>query len=295
MSSGILVVDKPSGWTSHRVVGRCRRLLGTRKVGHAGTLDPMATGVLVIGVGRGTRLLGHLALTSKTYLATIRLGQATNTDDADGEVTASAGAAGLTDTAIETALVPLRGDIVQVPSTVSAIKIGGQRAYALARRGEQVDLPGRPVTVSRFDVLTRRNTDADGVRVIDLDVVVDCSSGTYIRALARDLGNALGTGGHLTALRRTRVGGFTLDRALTPDELTAEPPRAPELTPLGSVARAHFACLDLDDDQARDVRHGRPLDLRLAAEPTALLHDEQLLALYRPDDARAVPVAVLVG
>lgn len=293
--SGILVVDKPAGWTSHQVVGRCRRLLGTRKVGHAGTLDPMATGVLVIGVGRGTRLLGHLALTAKTYLATIRLGQATNTDDADGEVDAAHGASALTDAAIEAAMVPLRGAIVQVPSTVSAIKVNGQRAYALARRGEQVALAGREVTVSRFEVLDRRDTAVDSLPLIDLDVVVDCSSGTYIRALARDLGAALGTGGHLTALRRTRVGGFELTGALTPDALTADEGRRPALIDLAEVARRSFACLELDDAQARAVSHGRPLDLALPAEPTALLRDDELLALYRPDGARAVPLAVLTG
>jgi len=293
--SGILVVDKPSGWTSHQVVGRCRRLLGTRKVGHAGTLDPMATGVLVIGVERGTRLLGHLALTTKTYLATIRLGQATNTDDADGTVTTSGGAIGLTDAAIESAVQPMRGDIVQVPSTVSAIKVNGQRAYALARSGTDVQLKARPVTVERFEVLARYDADADGVPVIDLDVAVDCSSGTYIRALARDLGSSLGTGGHLTALRRTRVGGFDLTGAVTPADLTADPPRQPPLTPLGEVARGNFACLELTDDQARDVRHGRAIAVRLAAEPTALLHGGELLALYRPDGDRAVAMAVLVG
>ncbi len=294
-ASGILVVDKPSGWTSHQVVGRCRRLLGTRKVGHAGTLDPMATGVLLIGVERGTRLLGHLALTSKTYQATIRLGQATNTDDADGEVIAAMGASGLSSHRLEDALVPLRGDIVQVPSTVSAIKINGQRAYALARRGEQVQLKARPVTVSRFDLLHRRDAAADGLPVIDLEVEVECSSGTYIRALARDLGAALGTGGHLTALRRTRVGDFTLARALTPEQLTADPPQSPTLTPLGDVARRTFACVEVDDDQARAIGYGRPLDLRLTAEPTAMLHGNDLLALYRPDGDRAVPLAVLIG
>ena len=294
-ASGILVVDKPTGWTSHQVVGRCRRLLGTRKVGHAGTLDPMATGVLVVGVGRGTRLLGHLALSTKTYLATIRLGQSTITDDAEGEVTAAPGAAGLADAAIAAALVPLRGDIVQVLSTVSAIKIDGQRAYARARRGEDVVLAGRPVTVGRFDVLDRRDAEAGGVPVVDLDVAVDCSSGTYIRALARDLGAALGTGGHLTALRRTRVGGFGLDGALTPAELTADPPGRPELLGLADVARRSFPCVELDAEQARDVGYGRPLHVRLAGEPTALLHDGELLALYRPDGNRAVAVAVLTG
>ena len=294
-ASGILVVDKPTGWTSHQVVGRCRRLLGTRKVGHAGTLDPMATGVLVVGVGRGTRLLGHLALSTKTYLATIRLGQSTITDDAEGEVTAAPGAAGLADAAIAAALVPLRGDIVQVPSTVSAIKIDGQRAYARARRGEDVVLAGRPVTVGRFDVLDRRDAEAGGVPVVDLDVAVDCSSGTYIRALARDLGAALGTGGHLTALRRTRVGGFGLDGALTPAELTADPPGRPELLGLADVARRSFLCVELDAEQARDVGYGRPLHVSLPGEPTALLYDGELLALYRPDGNRAVAVAVLTG
>jgi len=292
--SGILVVDKPSGWTSHQVVGRCRRLLGTRKVGHAGTLDPMATGVLVIGVEKGTRLLGHLALSSKTYTATVRLGQATSTDDAEGEVTSADGADELAEEAIAAALEPLRGEIVQVPSTVSAIKINGERAYARARRGEDVTLSGRPVTVSRFDVLAIRDTEADGVALVDLDVEVECSSGTYIRALARDLGEALGTGGHLTALRRTRVGGFDLAGALTPERLTADPSSVPDLIGLAEVARRCFAHLTLTDDQARDVGFGRPLQLALPAEPTALLHEDRLLALYRPVGDRAVAVAVLV-
>jgi len=288
------VVDKPSGWTSHQVVGRCRRLLGTRKVGHAGTLDPMATGVLVIGVERGTRLLGHLALTTKTYLATIRLGQSTNTDDADGEVTTSGGAQRVTDAAVAAAIEPLRGDIVQVPSTVSAIKINGQRAYALVRKGENVQLQGRPVTVSRFELLARRNAVVDGLTVLDLDVVVDCSSGTYIRALARDLGATVGAGGHLTALRRTRVGGFDLAGALSPTALTADPPERPTLLPLGDVARRTFTCIELTDEQARDVGYGRPLPVQLAASPTALLHHGQLLALYRRHGDQAVPLAVLV-
>lgn len=293
--SGILVVDKPQGWTSHQVVGRCRRLLGTRKVGHAGTLDPMATGVLVVGVNRATRLLGHLALTSKTYTATIRLGQATNTDDADGEISTADGAAGLTDDAIEAAIAPLRGDIVQVPSTVSAIKINGQRAYALARKGEDVQLAGRRVTVSRFDVVGSRDGATGDVPVTDLDVIVDCSSGTYIRALARDLGSALGVGGHLTALRRTRVGGFELAAALAPADLTADPPRRPDLIGLADVARGNFSCVELDAGEARDVGYGRALQRPVPADPTALLFGDELLALYRPEGERAVPVAVLVG
>ena len=188
--SGVLVIDKPAGWTSHQVVGRIRKLAGTRKVGHAGTLDPMATGVLVIGIGKATRLLGHLALTEKAYDATIRLGVSTVTDDADGEVTATAGAYGVTDYQIEAALAALRGEVMQVPSAVSAIKIDGVRSYAKVRSGQDVALPPRPVTVDRLEVAGRRDLQASDVDVVDLDVAVECSSGTYVRALARDLGSA---------------------------------------------------------------------------------------------------------
>lgn len=293
--SGVVVIDKPSGWTSHQVVGRCRRLLGTRKVGHAGTLDPMATGVLVVGVGRATRLLGQLALTDKAYDATIRLGQSTITDDAEGEITESAGAVEISVEAIEAAVAPLRGAIEQAPSAVSAIKVNGVRSYARVRSGEEVTLAARPVTVNRFEVLDRRDqvTD-DGTPVIDLDVVVECSSGTYVRALARDLGAALGTGGHLTALRRTRVGPFTLAEA--------QGLEGPELgvTPIGEVARRCFPSLDLTAEQATDVRYGRRLrDLRLPGERTAVFAPEgTFLALYRPDPDKAgeaVPEAVFVG
>lgn len=290
--SGVVVVDKPTGWTSHQVVGRCRRLLGTRKVGHAGTLDPMATGVLVVGVDRATRLLGQLALTDKAYEATIRLGQTTVTDDAEGELTASVGAAGLTDEAIEQALVPLRGAIEQTPSSVSAIKVGGVRSYARVRSGEEVALAARPVTVSRFDVLDRRDACVDdGTPVVDLDVVVVCSSGTYVRALARDLGSALGVGGHLTALRRTRVGPFTLAEAQGLDG------PALDVTPIAAVARRCFAALDLDADRAQNVRYGRRLpDLALPGERSAVFApDGTFLALYRPDGPDAVPEAVFVG
>lgn len=293
----MLVVDKPAGWTSHQVVGRARRLLGTRKVGHAGTLDPMATGVLVLGVGRATRLLGQLALTDKTYEATVRLGQATVTDDAEGEVVESVGAAGLADEVIAAALVPLRGPIEQVPSSVSAIKVGGVRSYARVRSGEDVTLAARPVTVSRFEVVARRDGVVDGVEgfegvaVVDLDVVVECSSGTYVRALARDLGTAVGTGGHLTALRRTRVGPFTVDEAqgLAGPDLT--------VTDIAEVARRCFPSLDLSAEQASDVRYGRRLpDLRLPGEPSAVFApDGSFLALYRADGADAVPAAVFVG
>lgn len=217
---GLIVVDKPAGWTSHDVVGRIRRLAGTRKVGHAGTLDPMATGVLVVGVGRATKLLTYIVGHDKEYLGTIRLGETTLTDDAEGEVTTTVDASAVTDAEIASAVAELTGDIQQVPSSVSAIKVDGVRSYKRARAGEDVDLPARPVTVSEFEILESRRADA----VIDLDVRVTVSSGTYVRALARDLGRALtveGTavGGHLTALRRTRVGGLTLANARTLDDL----------------------------------------------------------------------------
>src|SRR5690349_32847 len=185
--SGLVIVDKPGGLTSHDVVSRLRRLAGTRRVGHAGTLDPMATGVLVIGVEKATRLLGHLALTAKTYEATIRLGQSTVTDDAEGEVTDTASAAHLTRTVLDEAVAKLTGEILQVPSKVSAIKVDGQRSHRLVRAGEEFELAARPVTVSSFVIHDVRRAGQDGVALLDVDVTVDCSSGTYIRALARDL------------------------------------------------------------------------------------------------------------
>lgn len=295
--SSLLVVDKPGGITSHQVVARARRALGTRKVGHAGTLDPMATGVLVLGVEKGTRLLGHLLLTTKAYQATIRLGVTTATDDAEGEPTASVGAL-LADVGrrLQASVAALTGTIRQVPSSVSAIKVNGQRAYTLARRGEEVALSAREVTVSRFDVRDVRQVEADGLPVVDLDVEVDCSSGTYVRALARDLGAALGVGGHLTALRRTRVGPFGLEHATWDADL----PRlsAGQLHdlrpyPLAAIAPLAFATIEVDADAARDIGHGRPLALAVPANPTALVHGGRLLALYRPGDSGSVPVAVL--
>jgi tRNA pseudouridine55 synthase len=272
------------------VVGRARRLLGTRKVGHAGTLDPMATGVLVLGAGRATRLLGHLTVTDKAYEATIRLGQATVTDDAEGAVTQAPGAAGLAETAIERAMEPLRGRIEQVPSAVSAIKVNGVRSYARVRSGTEVALAARAVTVTRFEVMARRDLVVNDLAVLDLDVVVECSSGTYVRALARDLGATLGTGGHLTALRRTRVGPFTLAEAqfLDGPELT--------LTGLSQIARRCFPTLTLTADQARAVGYGqRLLRVELPAGVTAMLDpDGGFLALYRPDGPDAVPEAVFV-
>lgn len=296
-SSGIVLVDKPQGWTSHQVVGRMRRLLGTRKVGHAGTLDPMATGLLIVGVNRATRLLGFLAGHDKTYRATIRLGQSSTTDDAEGELSSVVGATGLGDAEIEAAIAALRGDIVQVPSSVSAIKVNGQRAYALVRGGQEVELKARPVTVSRFEVLERRDLTEEGF--CDLDVVVDCSSGTYIRALARDLGAALTVqgrpvGGHLTALRRTRIGDFDLPE--TTVDLAGE--ETPTLIGMGEVGRSAFPHVVLTEAEADDVRFGRALRLTLTASPTALLSPSgDLMALHEPDPQRAgstKPVAVFV-
>jgi tRNA pseudouridine55 synthase len=295
--SGLVVLDKPGGMTSHDVVARVRRLVGTRKVGHAGTLDPMATGVLLLGVGKGTRLLGHLALTDKSYAATVRLGVSTTTDDAEGEVLARTGAAGLDEDAVRAAVPPLVGDIEQVPSTVSAIKVDGRRAYALAREGREVALTARPVTVHRLDVLAVRPEVAEGTSVLDVDVEVHCSTGTYVRALARDLGAALGAGGHLTRLRRTAVGPVGVDEAA--DLGAALETGRLDVVPLAQAAPRFFPCLTLDPDQARDVSFGRALDLALPGEgPVGLIApDGAFLALYRAaggGEPRAVPVAVLV-
>ncbi len=257
---GLLVVDKPGGWTSHDVVARARRWCATRKVGHAGTLDPMATGVLVLGVGRATRLLTFLVGSEKEYTATVRLGQSTLTDDGEGEVTAAAGAAGLDRGAVVRAAAALTGDILQRPSSVSAVKVHGERAYHRVRAGEDVQLAERPVTVSRFDVGQLRAGTADGVPVLDVDVDVTVSSGTYVRALARDLGAALGCGGHLTALRRTRVGGFTLEVAHPLDELEGRLGEPMPVLPLADAARAAFPVRELSAGEARRLGYGQRLD-----------------------------------
>jgi tRNA pseudouridine55 synthase len=289
--SGIVVIDKPAGWTSHQVVAKVRRLAGTRKVGHAGTLDPMATGVLVIGIGKATRLLGYLALTEKEYEATIRLGVSTVSDDADGDVIAVAGAQRVTDEQVETALAGLRGELMQVPSAVSAIKIEGIRAYAKVRSGQDVALAPRRVIIQRLDVVGRRDLEMNGGDVVDLDVVVECSSGTYVRALARDLGTTLGTGGHLTTLRRTRVGTYTLDQTQTLEE--AE--RQLEIIPLDRVARSSFATLTVNEDQASYIRNGRRLAGVSLPDRIAALFDQGgiFLALYRQEGPDAIAEAVL--
>lgn len=270
-ASGLLLVDKPGGITSHDVVARARRALGTRKIGHAGTLDPMATGLLVLGVEGATRLLTFAVGLDKTYEATIRLGVATATDDADGEVVSTTDASSLGSIAVADGIAALTGRISQVPSTYSAIKVDGRRAYDLARSGEDVQLKAREVTVSRFEVRAERRpsrgSETEGW--VDLDVVVDCSSGTYIRSLARDLGAALGVGGHLTALRRTRIGPFSVEDAVEVDSIAEATLLEPAVAAASVLGR-----FDVTADEARDLRHGKRLAgaaERLAAAPAAAI------------------------
>jgi len=270
--------------TSHDVVARSRRALNTKKIGHAGTLDPMATGVLVLGVGRATRLLTFLVGSTKDYTATIRLGQGTITDDAEGEVSTTTAAASVTPEALAAAVAGLTGELQQVPSAVSAIKVKGERAYHRVRAGEEVQLAARPVTVSRFEVVaTRESESPGGIPLLDVDVEVSVSSGTYVRALARDLGAALGVGGHLTALRRTRVGAFTLEAAHDLETLAAvEDPEQLPVTPLAEAARAQFVVRELDDGEATAVGYGQrvPSAQPGRAEPVAAFApDGRLVAL----------------
>lgn len=287
--AGLVVVDKSAGMTSHDVVARVRRLAGTRKIGHAGTLDPMATGVLVLGVNRATRLLGHLMLTEKTYDASVRLGVSTTTDDAEGEVLEQVPAGHLEPALIRAEFARLVGDIEQVPSSVSAIKVDGKRAYARVRDGETVELPARPVTIHALDVrdVTR---SGDGVEV---DVSVRCSSGTYIRAIARDVGDRLGVGGHLTSLRRTAVGPFGLGEAHTLEALAEHF----ALLPLAGVARRSFASYTLDPGQAAAVRVGRRVEVTLPAAGPVAVFDEagEFLALYEQHGDVATAVAVFTS
>lgn len=291
---GILLVDKAPERTSHDVVARARWLLGTRKVGHAGTLDPMATGLLILGIGQGTRLLTHLVGLGKTYTATIRLGRATTTDDREGEALGQVVPAdALPPERIESALMRLRGDILQVPSTVSAIKVDGKRAYARARAGEDVELAARPIRIDRFEVLARRAEPP----FLDLDVVVTCSSGAYVRALARDLGAALGVGGHLTALRRTQVGPFAIDEAVTvPGRGEGDDVDLP-LHGLGEIAARLMPTLTLEEATARDLGHGKrppaPAADLPATEHAARDIEGRLVAVVRPEKGHLVPVLVI--
>jgi tRNA pseudouridine55 synthase len=274
-------VDKPQGWTSHDVVGRMRRLAGTRKVGHAGTLDPMATGVLVVGINKATRLLTYIVGTSKTYEATIRLGESTITDDAEGDVTATRSAASVTEEAVRAGVAALTGEIEQVPSSVSAIKVNGERAYARVRSGEEVTLAARPVTIHRFEVhgIRRVRTGETDGEALDVDVTVECSSGTYIRALARDLGGALGVGGHLTALRRTQVGPYTLDQAHTLEQLAEEL----DVLEMSRAARALMPNRELSDEETTEISFGRRIAAGVAAGTPDAATPEKPAAAFAPD------------
>jgi len=274
---GLLIVDKPAGWTSHDVVARARRLCATRKVGHAGTLDPMATGVLVLGINRATKLLTFLVGCDKTYTATIRLGQSTITDDADGEIATSHDVSGLTAEAVQRGVAALTGNLAQVPSSVSAIKVNGQRSYARVRAGQDVVLPSRRVTVRRFDILDHRTRSVRGQVVWDLDVRVEVSSGTYIRALARDLGAALGVGGHLTVLRRTRVGRFGIEGAHSIPylEIASEADGIP-MVPLSAAARESFDVRELTAPEAVAIGYGQRIASQVAGR-------SQPIAAFAPD------------
>lgn len=286
--SGIIIVDKPSGWTSHDVVGKMRGIAGTRKVGHAGTLDPMATGVLVVGVEKATRLLGHLALTEKVYEATMRLGVSTNTDDAEGEETGRASAAGVTADDVHKGVAALTGPIMQVPPQVSAIKVNGERAYKLARQGEEVELQARPITVHAFEV-----TSVTLGESVDVTAMITCSSGTYIRSLARDLGDGLGVGGHLTALRRTRVGPYAVENAKTIEQLQKEC----RILPIADAVSQAFPRRDVTEEEARLVSHGGRLKAAgLGEGPIGVFAPGgELLALVEEKAGAARPLAVFVG
>ncbi len=284
---GVVIVDKPAGMTSHDVVARVRRIFGTRKVGHAGTLDPMATGVLVLGLERATKLLGHLALERKAYLATIRLGAATTTDDAEGELVSEVDASEVPEDAIAAGIRALTGPIQQVPSSVSAVKIAGKRAYELVREGKAVELPPRPVVVHRFDVLALRRVEV----ATELDVLVDCSSGTYVRALARDLGAGLGVGGHLTDLRRTQVGPFGLRTARTLDQLTDLAELSLSMDEAVSLA---FPRRDVDDREAVALAHGQRLAAAgLPGTYGVFAPDGHVIALAKDEETHATPLVVL--
>lgn len=287
-AAGLVVVDKPAGLTSHDVVARVRRAFGTRKVGHAGTLDPMATGVLVVGVNRATRLLGHLLLTEKAYDATVLLGASTTTDDAEGDVLGETSARGLTEAQVRAATERFRGAIEQVPTAVSAVKVDGRRAYQRVRAGEEVVLAARPVTIHDLTVHEVRGCGTQDR--VEVDLSVRCSSGTYIRAIARDLGAALGVGGHLTALRRTAVGPFDLVMS-RPLEAVQEDP---SMLPIAEAARLSFAAHDLGAELAAAVRVGRRLDLPLGGITALFDPSGEFLALYEPAGEQARPVAVFV-
>lgn len=289
MSDGFLVVDKAPGMTSHDVVAIGRRALNTRKVGHAGTLDPMATGVLVLGFNNGTRLLQYITDGDKSYTATIVLGASTTTDDHEGEITSTADASKVSDEDIKRILATMVGEIMQRPTNVSAIKVDGKRAYDRARSGEKFELPARKVTISQLDVLNIRHKEATTL----VDIAVTCSAGTYIRAIARDLGAELKVGGHLNVLRRIRVAGFTLDQAIGVDQLKGGNVKTLDLA---DVARATFPVRELDLEEVNELSFGRPLSSNPSDELFAALSpDNRLIALLKNAADKAKPVAVFAA
>jgi tRNA pseudouridine55 synthase len=286
MQHGFLVVDKQPGMTSHDVVSVARRSLETRKVGHAGTLDPMATGILVLGFNNGTRLLQYITDGDKDYLATMVLGSATVTDDSQGEVINTSDASHISDQQIEDEIAKMRGKILQRPSSVSAVKIDGERAYNRVRSGEDVVLPVREVTISSLEILQIRRMGS----AIEVDIHVTCSTGTFIRAIARDCGAALGVGGHLNSLRRTRIAGFGLERAVTLDQLKS---KDFETLDIADVARSTFAVRGIALDEKIELSFGRAL----AANPDGKIYagidsSNQLIALLQNVDGKAKPIAV---
>jgi tRNA pseudouridine55 synthase len=289
MRHGFLVVDKEPGMTSHDVVAIGRRTLGTRKVGHAGTLDPMATGILVLGFNNGTRLLQYITDGDKTYQATVVLGAATITDDVEGEVISSADTSGIADEQIHAELAKMRGTIMQRPSSVSAVKIDGERAYDRVRSGEDVVLPEREVTISQLDVLDIRRLENG----IEVDIEVTCSAGTFIRAIARDCGAALKVGGHLNSLRRSRVAGFGLDRAVTLQQL-----KTGEFSTLdlADVARATFPVREIALDEKLELSFGRTLSANADGQIYAgISAANELIALLQNVDGKAKPIAVFAA
>jgi tRNA pseudouridine55 synthase len=289
MSDGFLVVDKAPGMTSHDVVAIGRRALNTRKVGHAGTLDPMATGVLILGFNNGTRLLQYITDGDKSYTATIVLGASTTTDDHEGEITSTSDASKVSDVDINRVLATMVGEIMQRPTNVSAIKVDGKKAYDRARSGEEFELPARKVTISQLDVLNIRHKEL----TTEIDVAVTCSAGTYIRAIARDLGAELKVGGHLNALRRTRVAGFALDNSVAIDQL-----KSGDFTTLdlADVARANFSVRELELDEVNELSFGRPLSANASEDIFAALSpDNRLIALLKNSLDKAKPVAVFAA
>ena len=296
MASGLVLIDKPKGWTSHDVVAKMRGIAGTRRVGHAGTLDPMATGLLLLGINAGTKLLTFLVGATKTYEATIRLGASTITDDAEGEVTSTADGSqvyALTLEKIEAALNALRGEIMQVPSSVSAIKVDGERAYAKVRGGDEVKLTARPITVTRFEVTSDIRLVSDGdSKFIDFEAVIECSSGTYIRALARDLGSALQVGGHLTALRRTRIGTYKIDDAQQLDGLSSD---SLSITSMFDAVKESFELRELSDQEVIDLRHGKRISANdCVGKEIAGVNGQRLIAMLEKADSQLKSSVVFV-